>query len=515
MPVEPTAKSHVVRAWDHDPTEARANAATRVKPGPKLNGTHRSSAILGQEGRKNLTNYDWLQVIQYAEKNPGTKQKAVIEFFASRSNAKGGKLFFTQGALSKHLNPEKKAALLKLAAENSAALLLKRERVVTSPKVDRGLGLWALDMEQKNRAVTGAMLIEQRKRLEIALNVPEECCLRGTGWLKSFKKAHGLSERHRHGEASSVDLAAVEVERKRLIDILSGMQMLENAWNHVMPLTIANCWTHTKITPKETDEWEEIFVDPNAPDSSNSESEEPKMDKPAALPEKPASVKANSDAWDVILEFAMTKMLLPQAEQGLERVLGTDYYPKDWNVPLDAVMACEGNSIKTELAVWDLMAAQTEAAAKGPLRRFACDRHLRAAEDALSDTIQTLATERCIRGILPLLDDILYPLIERQEPGSSVLGFADRDNTNEIIQHMCRVDQEELEAEIEEEEEPEFSSDKKEAIAAIKLLEQITQHRPDLDSTLTLGPQLRKMHIGLTKEIEQGKKQMELSQYFK
>ncbi|CAK5277086.1 unnamed protein product [Mycena citricolor] len=233
MPVEPTAKSHVVRAWDRDPTEAHAKAATHVKPGPKLNRTHCSSAILGQEGHKNLTNYDWLQVIQYAKKNPGTKQKDVIEFFASRSNAEGGKLFFTQGTLSKHLNPEEKAALLKLATENSAALSLKRERIVTSPKVDWGLGLWALDMEQKNCTVTGAMLIKQWKRLEIALNVPEECCLRGTGWLESFKKAcvhlfifsnsadfncsHGLSERRRHGEASSVDLAAVEVERKRLV----------------------------------------------------------------------------------------------------------------------------------------------------------------------------------------------------------------------------------------------------------------------------------------------------------
>ncbi|CAK5277221.1 unnamed protein product [Mycena citricolor] len=257
MPVEPTAKSRVVRARDRDPTEARAKAATRVKPGPKLNGTHRSSAILGQEGRKNLTNYDWLQVIQYAEKNPGTKQKAVIEFFASRSNAEGGKLFFTQGALSKHLNPEKKAALLKLAAENSAALSLKRERVVTSPEVDRGLGLWALDMEQKNRAVTGAMLIEQRKRLEIALNVPEERRLRGTGWLESFKKVHGLSERRRHGKAGSVDLAAVEVERKRLVRLTSRYAP-ENIWNAdetsffpSLPPDRTLCTTHMSGTKRD------------------------------------------------------------------------------------------------------------------------------------------------------------------------------------------------------------------------------------------------------------------------
>jgi hypothetical protein len=33
------------------------------------------------------------------------------------------------------------------------------------------------------------MLIEKRKRFEVALNIPEERRLTGTGWLDSFKKA--------------------------------------------------------------------------------------------------------------------------------------------------------------------------------------------------------------------------------------------------------------------------------------------------------------------------------------
>ncbi|CAK5277183.1 unnamed protein product [Mycena citricolor] len=173
MPVDTTPKFRAIRVCNRDPTKAKAKAATCVKPGPKPKEVHFSSAVLGQEGWKNLTNWDWLQVIQYHDKNPNIKQKAVIEYFASRSHAEGGKLSFMQSALLKHLNPVKKAALLALAAQNSTALSLKRERVVTAPKVDRGLGLWALDGEQKNRAVTGTMLIEQCKRLEVALNVPE------------------------------------------------------------------------------------------------------------------------------------------------------------------------------------------------------------------------------------------------------------------------------------------------------------------------------------------------------
>ncbi|KAJ7200881.1 hypothetical protein GGX14DRAFT_338995, partial [Mycena pura] len=60
-------------------------------------------------------------------------------------------------------------------------LSMKRARVVTSPEVDKALGLWVRDMEQKRRTMTGPMLIQQRKRFEEALDIPEEQRLTGTG----------------------------------------------------------------------------------------------------------------------------------------------------------------------------------------------------------------------------------------------------------------------------------------------------------------------------------------------
>jgi hypothetical protein len=91
------------------------------------------------------------------------------------------------------------------------------------------------------------MLIEKRKRFEVALQIPEERCLTGTGWLDSFKKAlvyftffkcaeahslfrNNLRERRRHGEAGSVNLEAVKAERQRMRRILARYEP-EDRWN--------------------------------------------------------------------------------------------------------------------------------------------------------------------------------------------------------------------------------------------------------------------------------------------
>ena len=47
-------------------------------------------------------------------------------------------------------------------------------------------------------------------------NVPDLERLTGDGWISPFCKAYGLKEHRRHGEAGSVDLQAVEEERKKL-----------------------------------------------------------------------------------------------------------------------------------------------------------------------------------------------------------------------------------------------------------------------------------------------------------
>ncbi|KAJ7721136.1 hypothetical protein B0H16DRAFT_1234494, partial [Mycena metata] len=153
----------------------------RAKPGPKPAESARTSAHFAKdEKRRDLTYSDWTQVFDWMDEHPNTSQKEVVSYFASRRDADGGKLLFKQPALSKKI-PQKDKIRAMVATGEPNILSMKRARVVTSPEVDKALGLWTQDMEQKRRTVTGAMLIEQRKRFEEALNIPEEQRLTGTG----------------------------------------------------------------------------------------------------------------------------------------------------------------------------------------------------------------------------------------------------------------------------------------------------------------------------------------------
>ncbi|KAJ7473173.1 hypothetical protein B0H11DRAFT_1628166, partial [Mycena galericulata] len=153
----------------------------RAKPGRKPKKGPRTAARFDRdERRQDLTYHDWIQVFDHMEDHDhNLSQKQVVAYFATRPDIEGGKLFFTQSALSKKL--QKKAEIRSLVAEDTNALSMKRARVVTCLEVDAALALWARDMEQKKRTVTGPMLIEKRKRFEEALNIPEERRLMGTG----------------------------------------------------------------------------------------------------------------------------------------------------------------------------------------------------------------------------------------------------------------------------------------------------------------------------------------------
>lgn len=50
------------------------------------------------------------------------------------------------------------------------------------------------------------------------------------------------------------------------IDVLSAMKMLKAAWDEVTLETISNCWKHTGISPGEDEEWEDIYIDADAPE---------------------------------------------------------------------------------------------------------------------------------------------------------------------------------------------------------------------------------------------------------
>ncbi|KIK75413.1 hypothetical protein PAXRUDRAFT_171816 [Paxillus rubicundulus Ve08.2h10] len=65
------------------------------------------------------------------------------------------------------------------------------------------------------------MLKEKRSWFEVLLDGPEEEQLSGEGWIAPFCRAYKICEFCQHGEAGSVDLAAVKKERKHCQDILS------------------------------------------------------------------------------------------------------------------------------------------------------------------------------------------------------------------------------------------------------------------------------------------------------
>jgi len=107
----------------------------------------------------------------------------------------------------------------------------KRARIVTRPDVERALVLWVRHMlETKKETVSGPMLREKRKRFEDLLGVPDDERLSGEGWVAPFCAAYNLKECRRHGEAGSVDLEAVEKERKRL-QLLMLTFRLRDRWN--------------------------------------------------------------------------------------------------------------------------------------------------------------------------------------------------------------------------------------------------------------------------------------------
>ncbi|KIK72707.1 hypothetical protein PAXRUDRAFT_180073, partial [Paxillus rubicundulus Ve08.2h10] len=104
------------------------------------------------------------------------------------------------------------------------ALSSKQPQIFTWPNVEKALFLWVMHMEQKGEQVNGPMPKEKRSWFEVLFNVPEEEQLSGEGWIASFCWAYKICEFHRHGEAGSVDLAAVEKERKCCQDILSKFE---------------------------------------------------------------------------------------------------------------------------------------------------------------------------------------------------------------------------------------------------------------------------------------------------
>ena len=198
----------------HAPYKPRKPNGATDNPGNAKSSAKHLPAPEGEQ-RSNLTLHDWLMVFAFIDTHPDMSQDAIVEHFKGHHN---GALIFTQSTLSQKIRDRKK--LEARVNEFPNALSSKRPRIVTRPDVDQALFLWVKHMEVKKESVNGAMLVAKRTKFEEQFNVPDEECLKGDRWIDSFKRAYGIQEYRRHGEAASVDIAAVEAEQTRLKPIL-------------------------------------------------------------------------------------------------------------------------------------------------------------------------------------------------------------------------------------------------------------------------------------------------------
>jgi hypothetical protein len=92
------------------------------------------------------------------------------------------------------------------------------------------------------------------------------------------------------------------------INLLEAMMLLKRAWEKVTAETIWNCWHHTSIIPKDTDEWEDIFINEDTPSNDDNRmvmDVDVDVDPDVTLP----------PAWELMLKFASSEtMTLPQLE---------------------------------------------------------------------------------------------------------------------------------------------------------------------------------------------------------
>ncbi|KAJ7819619.1 hypothetical protein B0H14DRAFT_2600548 [Mycena olivaceomarginata] len=271
---------------------------------------------------------------------------------------------------------------------------------------------------------------------------------------------------------------------------------------------IVNCWKHTGVCPVESDEWEDIFVEPNTPDSDDND-----VEMPPAVHSKLSSPPSNTPwneiqcTWDVILDFATTDMTLLQAQSRLQSVLGSGYVPTEWEAALEAVMNAEENTLVAMQVVQALMPADFSPVnvSPGVPALFANDRYLKEAERELTEVLVQMRDRCCLRREIPSLNELLDPMAEHKDLDARYLRFSDgKEGVTEILEYMKASGAGEDEGEEEEPAEVEFDFDKKEVLAAAELLERL----------LPLGNQLRKFRGELKQEIEESKVQTQISSFF-
>lgn len=307
------------------------------------------------------------------------------------------------------------------------------------------------------------------------------------------------------------------------INVLEAMQILKRAWNDVKPSTIENCWRHSGVAPAEGEDFEDIYIDSDAPSDPESDVEmEDVTDGDATAT---ASGVRIARGWQIVLDFATSDLSLPMVEHELQELFGVDYDDEIYRPALAAVMEAEGDQQKASHAVKRLMPAPntvTTSKASKAVRVVPSvlqSAQLSSAEDDLMATVKELKNRCCFRGPVPPIDQLVDPLSERQENESNEDLFADGDEgLAAIVSHVrhqqavARGDVIEIDSDSEEEDEPGLSL--KEVVQYAEQLERVAVHSPDFKGNMELAQRLRQFRGHSQRELNKGAKQTSLESYF-
>ncbi|KAJ8091208.1 hypothetical protein PM082_004184 [Marasmius tenuissimus] len=184
------------------------------------------------------------------------------------------------------------------------------------------------------------------------------------------------------------------------IDVLLAMRLLQKAWDDVTPETIQNCWRHSGVLPGDDKEWEDIFVDSDAPDiDSDIEMDGPPDEK---------SVKSG---WDILMEYATSDLTHRDAEKKLKELLGNTYNPADWESALFAVMESESTEAAVAAVRAQMPKGKSASQTTQTSRCTAQPTQLVELETEVMECVGELYKRRHLRN-MPTLDEVVDPSTE-------------------------------------------------------------------------------------------------------
>jgi hypothetical protein len=134
------------------------------------------------------------------------------------------------------------------------------------------------------------------------------------------------------------------------------------------------------------------------------------------------ATRSDPGAWDILREFAVSDMKLPEAEKRLEEHLGNRYKDEDWRPALNAVMLAEGKVAAAQASIHKLstIAGLPKLTIKLPPRPLQST----AVEEELMKSLKELKKRNRIFGELLTVEELVDPVEERCDADSDELPYA-------------------------------------------------------------------------------------------